>query len=492
MAPSINEKIGGLAECDEHAAKDGTLVSQPITYIDPAEEKALVKKLDRVIMPVMAVVYFFQYLDKQSINYAAVFGLSEDLNLTGSEFSWAISLFYFGQLCSEYPAAYLMSRLPITVFVGITIVLWGGVEMCLGASKDFASLAATRFLLGFTEGAVSPSFMIITSNWYKRSEHPVRISTWVSMFGVSQIAGGLMMYGIGSGVHAIATWRVMFMVCGGLTIAAGIGFIFLMPRNTTTAWFLNEREREIATARLALDRATRDRAHFDWAQVKEAFTDPRTALFAAMAFFITLPTPIVKFSSLVINGFGYSKFQTMLVGLPSGAIAFCLVWVGGLGPRFFPGTRCFFGIFLAIVPMLCSIMLLTLPANYKWGIVASTWLAGSTAPPLGQVVGLMASNVKGNTKKSVVSAIFFVFYCIGCIVGPQLWQKKEAPRYSKGCTASIVSFGCLIVAFVVHYLTAKRTNRKRDGTNVEGEGDAGLSTDSDLTERQDKGFRYTY
>jgi MFS transporter, ACS family, DAL5 transporter family protein len=182
----------------------------------------------------------------------------------------------------------------------------------------------------------------------------------------------------------------------------------------------------------------------------------------------------------------------MLVGLPSGAIAFCLVWVGGLGPRFFPGTRCFFGIFLAIVPMLGSIMLLTLPANYKWGIVASTWLAGSTAPPLGQVVGLMASNVKGNTKKSVVSAIFFVFYCIGCIVGPQLWQKKEAPRYSKGCTASIISFGCLIVAFVVHYLTAKRTNRKRDGMNGEGEDDAGLSTDSDLTERQDKGFRYTY
>lgn len=50
------------------------------------------------------------------------------------------------------------------------------VEMCLGASRDFASLGAIRFLLGFTEGAVSPSFMIITSNWYKRSEHPIRIS----------------------------------------------------------------------------------------------------------------------------------------------------------------------------------------------------------------------------------------------------------------------------------------------------------------------------
>jgi ACS family allantoate permease-like MFS transporter len=60
-------------------------------------------------------------LDKQSINYAAIFGLSEDLELSGTEFSWAISLFYFGQLCSEYPAAYLMSRLPITVFVGVTM-----------------------------------------------------------------------------------------------------------------------------------------------------------------------------------------------------------------------------------------------------------------------------------------------------------------------------------------------------------------------------------
>ncbi|CCF40729.1 hypothetical protein CH063_11216, partial [Colletotrichum higginsianum] len=270
------------------------------------------------------------------------------------------------------------------------------------------------------------------------------------MFGVSQIVGALLMYGIGSGVHTIATWRVLFMVCGGCTIAAGILFIFGMPGDTKSAWFLNERERHVATQRLALDRATRDRAHFDMAQAREALRDPRTALYALMALFITLPTPIVKasrpsqhipralrFSSLVINGFGYSKFETMLVGLPSGAVAFILVWVGALGPRFLPNTRCFFGMFLAAVPLLGSLLLVVLPANLKWGIVASTWLAGSTAPPLGQVVGLMASNIKGNTKKSVVSAIFFIFYCIGCIVGPQLWQKQDAPRYTKGCITSI-------------------------------------------------------
>lgn len=106
----------------------------------------------------------------------------------------------------------------------------------------------------------------------------------------------------------------------------------------------------------------------------------------------------------------------------------------------------------------------------------------------------MASNVKGNTKKSVVSAVFFIFYCVGCIVGPQLWQKQDAPRYRKGCIASIVSFGCLVIAFLVHYFTAKRSNKKRDKAAEElNDVDlAGMATDSDLTERQDKGFRYSY
>lgn len=35
-------------------------------YIDPAEEKAVVKKLDRVIMPLMAIVYFFQCMHPPS------------------------------------------------------------------------------------------------------------------------------------------------------------------------------------------------------------------------------------------------------------------------------------------------------------------------------------------------------------------------------------------------------------------------------------------
>jgi ACS family allantoate permease-like MFS transporter len=106
-----------------------------------------------------------------------------------------------------------------------------------------------------------------------------------------------------------------------------------------------------------------------------------------MALCITLPTPIVKFSSLVIKGFGFTSFRTMLVGLPSGGVSFALVWIGALGPTYFPNSRWLVGIFVALMPLMGTLLLLLLPASNSWGIVVATWFAGSTAPPLSVAVG---------------------------------------------------------------------------------------------------------
>jgi len=69
----------------------------------------------------MCVVFLLQYLDKQSLSYASVFGLITDLNMTSAQYSWCSSIFYVGQLVAEYPFIYLMSRLHLTKFVGATM-----------------------------------------------------------------------------------------------------------------------------------------------------------------------------------------------------------------------------------------------------------------------------------------------------------------------------------------------------------------------------------
>lgn len=97
----------------------------------PDEEKRILKKIDCVILPMvwfigstnvfladiltvldvlgfLPAMYapcvtswanfntFATDLDKQSLSYAAVFGLIEDLDLQGSQYSWCTSTFYFG------------------------------------------------------------------------------------------------------------------------------------------------------------------------------------------------------------------------------------------------------------------------------------------------------------------------------------------------------------------------------------------------------------
>lgn len=127
----------------------------------------------------MCLVFFTQYLDKQSLSYASVYGLLTDLHLNSHQFSWLTSCFYLAQLASEGPFIYLMSRFPIAKFVALTVIVWGGVCMCLAAPQNFAGFAAVRCLLGFAEGAVSPAFITITSIWYKKEEHPLRVGMWV-------------------------------------------------------------------------------------------------------------------------------------------------------------------------------------------------------------------------------------------------------------------------------------------------------------------------
>lgn len=49
------------------------------------KEKALVRKLDMFIAPVMMMLMLISYLDRSNIGFAATQGMTEDINLKGSQ-----------------------------------------------------------------------------------------------------------------------------------------------------------------------------------------------------------------------------------------------------------------------------------------------------------------------------------------------------------------------------------------------------------------------
>ena len=63
---------------------------------DPVRLKGLVRKIDLTIVPLLAAVYFLQFLDKTTLSYTAVMGIREDTHLVGQDYSDLSMLFYIG------------------------------------------------------------------------------------------------------------------------------------------------------------------------------------------------------------------------------------------------------------------------------------------------------------------------------------------------------------------------------------------------------------
>lgn len=76
--------------------------SGEIIEIDQATNKRLLKIIDRNLMPLMCIVYGLNYLDKTTLSYASVMGIKKDIHLTGDDYQWLGSMFYFGYLAWEY------------------------------------------------------------------------------------------------------------------------------------------------------------------------------------------------------------------------------------------------------------------------------------------------------------------------------------------------------------------------------------------------------
>lgn len=117
---------------------------QDATNLDPREARQVLRRIDWHILPLLMGTYLLQYLDKSSVNFASVFGLRQGTNLHGQDYSWSLSIFYFGieipkylnnremnmltrwvslgYLVAQWPAGYLLQRLPVGKFIGSSVL----------------------------------------------------------------------------------------------------------------------------------------------------------------------------------------------------------------------------------------------------------------------------------------------------------------------------------------------------------------------------------
>lgn len=400
-----------LSDKDKDRAKELVQRIGHSVELTPENNKRICRKIDTRILPVILFVYFLQALDKATLAYSSVFGLIEDTNLVGNQFSWLGSIVYVAQLVAQPLVAYCLVTLPLGKFLAATVFLWGAILSVMPAAHNFAGLMVTRALLGLFEAGVAPTFIAVTQMWWRRREQPARLAAWYAMNGATNILGSLITYGLGHiDTPHLKSYQIIFLFFGLITVAYSFVVLFFMPDSPTKTKILNEEEKLIAIERLRQNQMGIESYSWNWAHVKEAALDFKTWNWAAMLFAISVPSGgISTFGPLIIQSFGYSRFETILFNIPFGAVQI-VATLGGAWAATKLGRKAPVLICLSIPPIVGCLMLLFLPrgAGHKGPLLVAYYLISVYPGITPLIYSWSAGNTAGETKKKTTTGALFI------------------------------------------------------------------------------------
>ncbi|KAI1145969.1 MFS general substrate transporter [Nemania diffusa] len=432
------------------------------------DERTVLRRVDIRILPLLLGAYFFQQLDKSSLSYVSIFGIIEDANLTSHQYSWLGSILYFGQLAFQPLAAFLLVRLPTGKVIGTAIVFWGASEALLAACTNFSSLIAVRFLLGAFEALIAPSCIAITQMWWRRSEQTLRTSYWNAMNGVTQVVGSLVTYGLGHIMSdKIYRYQVIFLFCGVLTFLYGIAFLFLMPDSPMEAKYLSEREQLIAVERLRANQMGVASRKWRWDHALETLLDLKTWLWFLIMTSISIASGgIGTFGNLIVKDFGYTNFNAILFNIPFGVIQVASI-IGSAALATKLRRKGLVTALISLLPITGTIIMITVPRNghTKGVLLFGYYLVSCLGAITPMIFTWQGQNTGGDTKKKTTTAVVIIGMCAGNIIGPHLFDTKDAPLFRPGLISALVQFvfvgtlGLLIPLYLM--FLNKRHEKKR-------------------------------
>lgn len=438
-----------LKDTTKVSINDGADVSEVVPgdffeaeyYIDPREERALVSKLDRRLLPMLAFMYFLSSLDRSNIGNAYTSGMKEDLRLTSRQYSNAVSVFYSTYLAAELPAVWLLKIAKPRYYMSTLVFCWSVITLSSGFVQSYGSLLATRILLGTFEGGFFPAMTLLITMMYKPKEQAKRIAFFFGSSALSGAFGGLIATGLASvkSTSGLEGWRWLYIIEGLISVCATAWLFFGLPDNLDEMKFLNDRELAVMKIR-EKQRVQYMGANpaFSWSQVLLAFKDFKTYFAFVIQFcqdiilygFSTFLTAILKL------GLGYTSREAQYMSVPVYILAAIVFMVSAYvsdrfqvrGPVFF----CYnilgatgYIILLAVKNnavkyFACYLITFSLYTGTGLNI---TWLTNNVAPHYKRATALGLNQTLGNLSGAIVGQVYtkspYVFgnsFSLGCIV----------------------------------------------------------------------------
>ncbi|KAJ6499053.1 MFS general substrate transporter [Mycena sanguinolenta] len=439
----------------------------PPREITEEESAAVLGKIDRWILPVILMVYFLQQLDKSSLSYTSIFGIVTDTGLVGTQYSWLSSIVYVAQLIWQPMSSYFLVKLPLSKYLFFHVLMWGVVVASTAAAHNFKGLITARFFLGLFEATVAPTFITITQMWWRRREQTLRLAYWFGMNAVTGMFGSLLTYGLGHIHGRLKSYQVIFLFIGLLTVVCSPIVYFVLPDSPAKARFLSSDEKVIAFERLRANNQGTETKVWKWDQVLEVFLDIKTYLWFALLFLCAVPSGgIGAFGPLIIQGFGFNAFDTILFNIPFSALQLiATLGAAAISTKIKLKWPVIFVVSLPPIAGAAALFTLGREASLRNTLLGCYYVLSFFPALQPMLYTWSAQNTAGHTKKTCTTGIVFIAQCAGNILGPLVYKTQDKPYYKPGLICDLIcwillAFFTLVTAAYLKFLNQRHADRR--------------------------------
>ncbi|RYP45567.1 hypothetical protein DL768_008116 [Monosporascus sp. mg162] len=386
---------------------DMRLSPRPGTPWTPEEEKAVVKKIDFIVLLMLTAIYFMFQLDRANIGFALTDNFLADVGITQNQFN-----------------------------IGQQLIL---------------------------EAGFMPAGLYTLSQWYKKSELSRRFGAFFAGYLLGQAVNGLLAYAIlhMRGIGGLAGWQWLFLLEGMWTVLMGVAFGCLFPVSLSRPVpfiglrYFTDREAFILQQRIVREDSDKHAVsqNIPLRVVFKTLANKKLWLHALITLCGAIPAAsLAIYGPSIIGSFGYDALSSNALFSVGDWIALSLVLGLGYVAR---GIITLIGTMtmLAFAVRHISfryVILTMLRGNYNWwSSVNASWLS---------------INSRSEEERPIRLALSTMGMNLSLIAGAQIFRSDDRPLYYRGRTiiVGVISLGvastCALL--VLYTLSNRRISKK--------------------------------
>jgi MFS transporter, ACS family, tartrate transporter len=414
-------------------------------------EQATMRKVYLRLLPLAMLVYFFCYLDRINVSFAAL-TMNKDIGLSQWAYGLSSTAFYLGYCLFEVPSNVILEKVGARIWIARIMITWGIASAATAFVVGPNSFLTVRFLLGLAEAGLFPGIVLLFTYWFPDHHRARIISSFTLALPVSVALGAPVSTSILGldGFLGYSGWKWIFILEAIPTVLIGVFVLFALTDNPAKAGWLTSEEKNWLVGTLAQERrAVESGGKYS---IWQAMMNPKILLLslnylgivtASLGLLLFIPQ-IIKSLGTTNMGTGYATMLAYVCG------AISMVTWGWISDRM--GERRW-NLFWACTVSSIGLAMAGMTMGTWWALagmcIATAGFYG-TKGPFWSMPSMMLTGTAAAAGIAWINSIGNV----GGAVGPALvgWIKDFTGSYSGGLygLAAFTGVSALIAAFALH------------------------------------------